>query len=688
VSKRSKKRKQVSRESGNMHLTPPSIKTEQERFREYRRREPERYAVAEALGELKQSVRFTTEAGEKKMQIVGNQLPAELGDELAKTGRKIGTVTSKGDHEGDDVFEISKEELMKKAPSLVVADEVMQMIRKPSPDSDEGAFIASGEKIIEAARRDVPEVVADFERERGKKFPAQTVAKELLQEGSTGPMVEHGITTEDLIKKVPKTPEEGGGGTVARKLMKSGTLGGPADDREVAVLGYLSTLANTVKNGIALRATCNRPGRPYPECLEQGDIIEAAVKEYQKYFEKSHSGSLTTREQNDLRRTIGTWIGSIFLTRLKNARIFQFKGRDFDNLHHLADVHVTTAAGYKWTPADAPPVPDGEAERVAEFTVDEGINVPFPEKLPFKSCYLAWGAGVQPSPVMRSHYGLPDHAFHLLIATLITDDGWCWNILLRGNKDTAGAGYRRDGTIVGGMEQVVVLERTGDTNTKPDPHHTHVGDKPHSDRVANMIGEMEEEHPAWNLNPGWLLPYSLMPWVVASVIEAINNNDSLIHANAALLKERGLYKALSKRTQQQFLPRPYYTVIIQPTVYEEIEKRIVSQPRQWSHQWDVRAHYCHKVLRGTLPIDPKLLHQLTKRGYQMFHALNRPTADVLAFMQRKRIIPPRRPSHDHPGEWLAYLKFHREAFIKGPKSKPYIPSIHKLKGGVPVVMNE
>jgi hypothetical protein len=39
---------------------------------------------------------------------------------------------------------------------------------------------------------------------------------------------------------------------------------------------------------------------------------------------------------------------------------------------------------------------------------------------------------------------------------------------------------------------------------------------------------------------------------------------------------------------------------------------------------------------------------------------------ALAFLQRRRVAQPA------AGEWLAYMKFRREAFIKGPADKPYL----------------
>ena len=86
------------------------------------------------------------------------------------------------------------------------------------------------------------------------------------------------------------------------------------------------------------------------------------------------------------------------------------------------------------------------------------------------------------------------------------------------------------------------------------------------------------------------------------------------------------------------------------------------------------------ALRGTLPLDPKHVFKLTKRRYEIFHALHRPSAEVLTILTMRRVLPPRE------GEWVALLKSYKKAYIKGPKDKPYIPSLHRLKGGVPEVV--
>lgn len=433
------------------------------------------------------------------------------------------------------------------------------------------------------------------------------------------------------------------------------------DPRQVAVQFYLSMLASCVSDGINLQAASNQFGQPYPQCAQHWPIAHMAVHN----MEHSASEPLDDDDKKTLTEMLNTYIGRMFFRQLKAARIFQFKQRDFGAVYHLADMHVTNACGYKWVPGDRKPnVPEEEARRVAEYTVEEGLKVPFPEKLPFSSCYLAWGTGVVPSRVQCFQYGLDPNNLNLIMGTLIDELGWAFTIVLKGKADTVGFAISHDQRILGGMRALVILERIGES---VHAHEQHV-------HIDGTKGDHERM-----LNAGWVLPYSLAPWMIVYAIDSVDHNDSLIRVQPGLLKERMRFMQFSKRTKQRFVPAPYYTVLIQPTTYDEIETRIKSRPKAWSHQWDVRGHYGHKVMRGTLPIDPKLIHQLHKRKYEIFHALNRPHGEALALLMRKRVMPPRE------GEWLAYLKFHRDAFIKGPKDKPYIPSVHKLKRGLPEI---
>jgi hypothetical protein len=483
--------------------------------------------------------------------------------------------------------------------------------------------------------------------------PIGTVAESKHPNIKPGDTV-HELTREELTKASPAL-------ALARDLMTAdallGTDSSTGDPRQIAVGFYLSLLRSiALDGGIGFQGLAIRGGDKYPECMEARRIDLAALDAMHNSIHAS--GPMTPKEHKQFLEMLHDYMGGLVFAKLREARIFQFKPRDYQTLYHLADVYTTMGAGYRWVPGSAAKrVPREEAEKVAVYTAKEGIAVPFPEKLPFSSCYFAWGTGVRPSRTLCHHYALKEDHFNLVMATLVSDDGWVWTFILKGNGQGE-IGVGKNGQIMGG-EPVVFLERIG----HPSGKHTADG---------------HEHSPL--LNPGWCVPYTFAPWIVTYAVASIDRNDSLTRVQPGKLSERATFKTTFKRTRQQFLPPPYYTVIVQPSTYEEMEHQIESQPRDWSHRWDVRGHYGHRIMRGTLPLDPKLVYQLQKRKYEIFHALNRPSSEALAFLMRRRVLPPR------DGEWLAYLRFHRDAFIKGPLDRPYIPSVHKLKGGVPEVV--
>jgi hypothetical protein len=444
---------------------------------------------------------------------------------------------------------------------------------------------------------------------------------------------------------------------IARQMMGIGK--DAVDDRRVAVAFYMRVLQAAVSGEASLMNAANRVGAKFPECIQLKPIIHAAVHVVEEAFKEP----LSTKEGRNLETMILEHLSNTFVTHLREARIFQMREHDYLRLYRLADMHTNTAVGLKWELQDLrhpkPQRPLAELARVAEYTVNEGVNVPFPEKLPFESCYFAWGCGIPPTESQHKMWQLDPKGGYLIIATLLQYEGWCFTIVLRGDDNDPKYPPR----------PIIVLERIGRGHDTP------------NFVVSRRVAEMTEKPKVESLiNPGWTQPYGLVPWIVTQLIDLIDRNDSLTKVQPGLLKERIAFKQLSKRTGQRFLPKPYYVVLIQPTVYEEVEERIKSQPRSWSHRWDVIGHYGHKIARGTLPMDPKLVWQLHKRKYEIFHAMNRPSGEVLAFLMRKRVAPPRE------GEWLAYLKFRRDAYIKGPQDKPYVPSVHRLRQGVPEVV--
>jgi len=503
---------------------------------------------------------------------------------------------------------------------------------------------------------------------------------------SAGVQMNRMMTEEELWKKSPAL-------AIARDLGAFDVKHAPTPEkiRQVAVQFYLRLLAASLGGHMKMQVAANTPGAEWPANIVMRDVVESAVKVVSANMKAS--GPLTDKETRGVRTMLGQYLSTKFFGYLREARIFQFRERDYGRLYHLADLHVTTACGYRWQPAESErKIPEVELKRTSEYTVNEGVKVPFPAKIPFKSCYFAWGAGVEVPVANRLLYGLLDvgsdghlidtGAPHRIMATLVTDNGWVFSICLRVTHEKYQAEFIVEPELEQGYrfaDPVVVLERIGEDQPREVDHseHMHESGDPRTDAIGKALLPHEHSH---FFDAGWTLPYALTPWLVNSAVEVIDSNDSLLKALPHTLKERLDTKSLSKRTNQKFLPAPYYVVMIQPTTYEEKEHEIISRPKEWSHQWDVRGHYGHKIMRGTLPLDPKLIWQLHKRGYELFHAMHRPTGEVLAFLVRRRVIPPQE------GEWLAYLKFRREAYVKGPKDKPYVPSVHRLRHGVPEVV--
>lgn len=523
--------------------------------------------------------------------------------------------------------------------------------------------------------RDAPGI--RFTEEAKQKAPALAVAEHLMDEtlrqGATLVGKGAGNLKDRRIGTVIKGPKE---------LLGQGVEAVQADVRSVVVPFYLSTIAACIEGqggGIGLHAYRNQWELPWPESVQLKSIIaECGVlfdedmqnPEYRRTYKLP--GPVTDKDRKHFADTMGQYLVGRFVLQLRAARIFEMRERDFLDSYRLADMHTTMGAGLTWErmkEARENLASDEELAAVAEYTNKQGYNLPFPTELPFSSCYFAWGHGVPPSKTQCDLYGLVPGYFHLIMGTLVTADGWVWTIIIKGNRDSVGFSIGRDNSILGGMKQLAVLERIGGA-----PGDT----MPHEVKQLHDHHHLHEHLPGQRpmLPPGWVLPYSLAPWMVAYTIETINANDSLLKAQGSSLKERLQFKALSKRSKSNFVPAPYYVVDIKPTVYEEVAQRILSQPRSWSHRWDVRGHFSHHLRRGTLPMDPKVLKDLQRRKYEVYHELNRPSGEALHFLMTHRIAPPRE------GEWLGLLTFWRNAFVKGPPDKPYVPSVHRLQKGV------
>jgi len=166
--------------------------------------------------------------------------------------------------------------------------------------------------------------------------------------------------------------------------------------------------------------------------------------------------------------------------------------------------------------------------------------------------------------------------------------------------------------------------------------------------------------------------------MVISLVDLVNNYRTFVLEEEPTESTRIKYRKLSKSfIVKRPIPQPYYTIklkskTIHSSMYRTI-RRLAQYSIEYSYRFDVRGHERCKVQRGKLPIDPKKLKTLTKRGYTIFDTCQ-PSEEVQKLLH-SRHIPLRRSD-----EWLAVKIFWVSEHMKGPDGKPYVPAV-RIMGG-------
>ncbi len=278
---------------------------------------------------------------------------------------------------------------------------------------------------------------------------------------------------------------------------------------------------------------------------------------------------------------------------------------------------------------------EGAIRRYIEGTHRAAEHAPFPDPLPFDSVFLSYGRAlrIDDSPAivgrvrmaaLRAMHGLHVHLYgHLL--TVIGDRPCAFTLTGFATPD----GKRVDGDI-------------------------------------GVIG-------TYNAVPGssgWDQPMTMDPWVLSALVRAINATKTAIESRPAGLGARLDRARASKAAGEMMpLPSPYYLVRLKDAVIDEAILALPRPPRDWSHRWDVRGHECVRVARGKLPLAPKDKAKLEQRGYRIYEDVRSVTGEDA---ERLRIRGLRR---GEPDEWVAVLSYWRDAFVKGPKDRPYVPAV-------------
>jgi hypothetical protein len=164
---------------------------------------------------------------------------------------------------------------------------------------------------------------------------------------------------------------------------------------------------------------------------------------------------------------------------------------------------------------------------------------------------------------------------------------------------------------------------------------------------------------------------SLDPWIVSMMVRAVNEHKQIIQDYAPSLANRMDRKKVLKRSKQLLpLPAPFYMVNLKDELITAPVKKptpLPGRPVEWSHRWDVRGHECCRIERGELPMDPKLKASLKRREYRISEGMAVLPEDLMRLGKRGIRAP-------GPREWVAVLSFWREAAVRGPLNKPYIPA--------------
>jgi hypothetical protein len=170
----------------------------------------------------------------------------------------------------------------------------------------------------------------------------------------------------------------------------------------------------------------------------------------------------------------------------------------------------------------------------------------------------------------------------------------------------------------------------------------------------------------------WMQPMTNDPWIISMLVKSINDHKQIVQAHPPSLSSRMARKDASKRRKELLpLPAPYYVVDLKDEFislpFPGAARRVSGHAIEWSHRWDVRGHECIRVERGLMPADAKEVGKLKKRGYRLYEGTEI-SADDAARLGKRGVRAPA------PREWIAVLSYWRDAYQKGPETKPYVPA--------------
>jgi len=407
----------------------------------------------------------------------------------------------------------------------------------------------------------------------------------------------------------------------AEKLMKFRSVlspeGAAAFDKWVDIVNQRAPLEEMVSNTVPFRIP-GIPGDPNNKTtfINGRDLVVELYLTALATFRKASAA--TELGEAERQRASLNW------GLVNQARIFEVPVSLFANFYHLADRLTTKNCGWDY---DGVVIRDDDHAAKYMKTIKDTCGSMWPEKFPFDVLYLAIDPPLEMSEIQRMAYNinsLEETGSAWLCAVIITSTGTVFTLA----------------NIVHGK------------------HGEHASILPFTDRKGDE----------------WVRPATLMPWVVTWIVEWINDHQVTIEERTKSFGYRNRYKKSAKRMKLQHIPAPYYTITMHEDILQEKQRQVLSAPRRhWElrYRHDVRGSTNCRIMRGPLPLDPKLEKQLRRDKRRKIFTDQWPDSETAKELAKRGVAPKKRD------EWMSVLLFWRKDHIKGPRNAPFIPAIRR-----------
>ncbi len=327
---------------------------------------------------------------------------------------------------------------------------------------------------------------------------------------------------------------------------------------------------------------------------------------------------------------------------LQQARIFVVKPEDWESIYDASDKYTCALNNLEQNPFTEKLTEESDArnftgaKRLISYFLENSCTIPFPSKLPFNSIFVCFGDEVSLSWFQA----------HMRVGMSAIDANAIIGMLLYG--------FLLYTSCDGDQIYDVIYIKTEEEKSS-----------------GTAFFQSYDSRNSTQLDGPWIQPTSLNPWTLPILVEAINDKEKLTLEVPGLAAKMARKAFLKRHPGFLPVPMPFYTVKTKDGFVEGCVAKLPHPGRslEWSHRWDVRGHDCVRVQLGTLPLDPRIEKKLKKRNYRIY--TETVAQDDLELLMRRGVV--RRPD-----EWVAVLTYHRDAHIKGPEGKPYVPAVRVL----------